>query len=340
MNMVKNFHKGSTLIIAVWSLFLLSTFAVQLGMIVRQKVTLVHHLNNRDERYYIAQAGVKQAIAQLRMPDTVADADFLGERWSDNSTMFKQRSLGRGSFTVSYEYRDDEEARIFYGLSDEESRININKVDVKILKRLLRVTAGLSQFEAEELAYCIIDWRDKDSFFQHPQYGSEDSDYKGLKYPYESKDGDFQILDELLLVNKMNKEVFDKIKHFVTIYGDGKVNINTASKQVLLSLGVTEYMVGNILSFRKGADMLVGTGDDNLFFQATTIVPRLSQNFSIGPSDMAALSNLVSAGLFTTQSEHFMIQSTSQLASAKGSTKIMAISDRMGKIYYWHEENN
>jgi len=331
-------RQGSTLIIALWSLFLLTTFAIQLGVIVRQKLTLVHRLDNRDNRYLIAEAGVKQAIVQLRQEDDLFAADFLGERWSDRPGTFEKVPVGKGYFTVSYHHRDGEHSRVMYGLQDEEGKINLNKADVDVIIRLLEMAAGLTRWEAEELAYCIVDWRDKDSFFQHPQFGAEDSDYKAMRNSYESKDSDYEVIEELLLVNKMDQEVFDKLKHFVTIYGEGKVNINTASKEVLLALGLTDRAVEDILLFRKGGDMIAGTGDDDIFLQSTTIVPRLSQVFDLGLSDVSALSNLIAAGKFVTKSENFMIRSVSELNGLEGQTTIVAVADRMGQIKYWREE--
>lgn len=332
-------HQGSILILAVWSLFLLTTFAVQLGIIVRQKITLVRRLDNRNDRYFIAEAGVKQALVQLRKDDFRFEADHLGEIWSDHSSTFKEIRVGKGSFTVSYMHHDGEFSRVMYGLQDEESKINLNKAGVDVITRLLELTTDLGRQGAEELAYCIVDWRDNDSFFTHPQYGAEDSDYKRLKNPYEAKDSDFEVIEELLFVNKMDQEIFEKIQRFVTIYGEGKVNINTAPKEVLLALGVGSHVVEDILLFRKGGDMIAGTGDDDIFLQSATIVPRLSQYFDLSPNDVGILNNLVSKGKFVTKSENFMIRSVAELNHRKGrQTVIVAVADRTGRIKYWREE--
>jgi len=331
-------QRGSTLILALWSLLLLTTFAVQLGIIVRQKITLVHRLDNRNKRYRIAEAGVKYAMMQLRREDILFAADFLSEHWSDSQDLFDKIRVGNGRFTVSYYYHDGEFSRIMYGLQDEESKINLNTADVGVLRGLLELTAGLTQREAEAIAYSIVDWRDKDSFFQHPQHGAEDSDYKRLKNSYESKDSDFEVIEELLLVNQMSQEIFDNIKHFVTTYGNGKININTAPKAVLLALGIRGYVAENILLFRKGGDMIAGTGDDDIFIQPETIVSRLSQSFNLNPSEVSYLSDLVATGQFVTKSENFMIRSTAQLGHRDEQTVITAITDRTGKIKYWHEE--
>jgi type II secretory pathway component PulK len=330
-------RRGSVLVTAAWALFLLAVFAVQLGAIARQKVTLVRRVDTREQRYYIAAAGVKRAVVQLRREDSLFEADFLGESWSDQPDAFENISLGRGKFTVGYEYNDGG-SRVRFGLQDEESKINLNKAGVDVIARLLEIAAGLSYARAEELAYCIIDWRDPDSVFGHPQYGAEDADYEDLSSPYQSKDGDFEVYEELLLVDKMDQGTFDKIQRYITIYGAGRVNINTASKEVLSALGLTERVAEDIITFRNGPDRLPGTADDDIFLQAATIVPRLSQAFSLGPSDVAALSNMVAGGQFQVNSEYFRIDSAAELSGLKGKTAIVAVADRTGKVVYWHEE--
>jgi len=330
--------RGSTLIIALWSLFLLTIFAIQLGVIVRQKVTLIHRLENRDARYLIAEAGVKQAVVQLRKEDAFFDADFLGERWNDQPDTFREIRVGKGTFTVSYDYRDEKNPRVMYGMQDEEGKINLNTADAEVVTQLIETVTGLTRWDAQELAYCIIDWRDKDSFFQHPQFGAEDSDYKRKRNSYEAKDSAFEVIEELLLVYKMDQEIFDKLKYFVTIYGEGRVNINTASKEVLLALGLNERLVKSVLAFREGADMTAGTSDDDVFLQSATIVPRLSQVFDLSPSDISALSNLVAGGKLATKSENFMVRSVGRLDHREGQTTIVAVVERTGKIKYWREE--
>jgi type II secretory pathway component PulK len=331
-------QNGSTLLIALWSLLLLTTFALQMGVIVRQKITLIHRLEERESRYLIAEAGVKAAIVQLRKEDEIFEADFLGETWNNQADIFKDIPFGNGTFTVSHAYPYGENAHVMYGLQDEESKINLNRADIDVIEALLQDVSGLQSSEAEALAYCIVDWRDKDSFFQHPQYGAEDPDYRKMQDSYEAKDADFEVLEELLLVSKMNQEVFDKIKHFVTIYGEGSININTAPREVLQALGITSRTVEDILLFRNGADMIAGTGDDEIFLQPATIVPRISQVFNLAPKDISVLSDLVASGRFVTRSNNFMIRSTAMLKGKKGQTTIVAVAERTGRITYWREE--
>ena len=220
-------------------------------------------------------------------------------------------------------------------LLDEESKININTANKENLLLLFQ-KLGISEPLAEKIAYSIIDWRDKDNQLSHPLEAAEDRYYQSLEYPYESKDEAFEVLEELLLVRGVDEEIFEKIKDFITIYGDGKVNINTASNVVLSTLGISDELVEKILTYRAGEDEIEGTEDDNIFLTTAEIVPKLSQRFSLREGEIARLTNVVSQYL-TTYSHNFMIECKILLRDKKRSCKITAIFNSEGRILYWRE---
>jgi type II secretory pathway component PulK len=242
-----------------------------------------------------------------------------------------------GSVTVGYSYLEDGVPRMRYGLQDEESKMNLNKAEEKVISRLLETVAGLSGDEALELAYRIVDWRDADSFFQHPLYGAEDSDYRDLSTPYECKDEPFEVLEELLLVKGMDREIFDQIKDFITVYAENALNINTVSPEVLQAYGLSESLIKKILSFRAGQDKIEGTVDDNVFTQAGEIVARLSQGYDLSPSEVAELSNFTAQVNPVTVSEYFMIRSQGRLLKKNQEAQIDAVVSGGGQIRYWRE---
>lgn len=98
---------------------------------------------------------------------------------------------------------------------DESALINLNTVSIDVLKKL----PGLD----EELAEKIVN--------------------SGLR-PFNS-------INEVLLVEDMSKDNFLLFKDMVTVYGQGKININTANKNVLLALLPDEELVEAILRFRQ-----------------------------------------------------------------------------------------
>jgi type II secretory pathway component PulK len=332
-----SFRKASILIIVLWVLCLLSTFAVVLGYGVRQKLSLVSRLEERDKLHYIAEAGVKKAIAELKN-EPLKSYDAFRDTWGNNPAAFSNIAVGDAEAIVSYEYFDDaaKVARIQYGLIDEERKININKVEPEILERLFRIVLKMEEQGAKELAAAIVDWRDSDDESTNALSSTEDSYYMNLGHAYEAKDADFQAIEEILLVKGMDDSLFQKAKDYLTIYGDGKVNINTASAAVLLALGLSDDLVDKILSYRSGEDNELGTSDDKVFDTSSNIVPLLSQSFHFSDSQIAQLS-LVAAKSLGTSSSNFMIKSTGRLLNRKAVSEVTCVADRQDKILYWQE---
>ena len=335
-------ERGSILVLALWALSLLTIFALSIGYGVRQKIMLVKHLEVKDKLHFISEAGIKLALVKLRQEDPTPAFDALNEDWSNNIALFKDIKIGEGNFTISYDYPAplSQIKNIRYGIMDEERKININKINQKIMRKLFQRVTELDYKEADDLAAAIIDWRDNDD--EPLLNGAENFYYHGLSLPYSSKDAEFEVLEELLLVRGMTAKIFDHVKPYITIFGQGAVNINTASSDVLTVMGLDESLVEKIILFRSGPDLQEATLDDNIFTSPSSIVANLSQFSSLSPGEVAELSNLVSSGIITTLSKNFMIRSIAKLDNRKEiSFKIVCIFEReelKGKVKYWREE--
>ena len=329
--------RGSILFLALWSLCLLSTFAVVLGYGLRQKLSLIKRLDEKDRLRLIADAGVKKTMAWFRQQPPKAYAG-LADEWSNDPALFKDINIEEGKFSIAYTYYDEQAgfSNTRYGLVDEESKINLNKASQDVLERLFKLGAKLSEMEAQDLAASIIDWRDKDSQLSVPLGSAEDSYYRNLEFPYEAKDADFDSLDEALLVKGLSQEIFEKIKGYITIYGEGKVNINTASRAVLLALGFDQGTVEEIISLRAATDRVSGTSDDNIFEAVSDIVPKLSQAYHLSDSEITQISQLVEQNL-TVYSNNFMIRSLAKLNNHRNTLEVISVINRAGKILYWYE---
>ena len=217
-------NRGSVLILALWSLCLISVFAITISYGIRQKLTLGNRLQVREELSSLAYSAIAKAKAMLK-EDNAMDPDTLGEEWGPSTASLKTLKLAGGTVTIGTAKQA--------GLIDEERKINLNKADVQSIRRIIQFSTGLSQSDAEALAYHIVDWRDGDSNYGSPEDGAEDKDYEDEKVPYSCKDALFEVFDELLLVKGMNRAIFDKLQPWTTVYGLGSVNINTASEEVL-----------------------------------------------------------------------------------------------------------
>jgi len=329
--------RGSILLIALWALFSLAGFAVILGSQVRQKLILVKRLEARNKLTMIAEAAIPLGIAEIKRFEK-AEVFALKDSWSVNP-LFKDIAVADGTCSFSRPMKPDPSVAdaAFYGMADEESKVNINKADAKLLISLMRVVLGVDDVEAQGLAASIVDWRDADSEMSMPQGSAEDSQYRGLKYAYESKDAPFQVLEELLLVNGFNANVFEKLKKYITIYGSGRVNINTAGRELLYIVGFSQVTADKILDLRAGKDGFAGTADDIVFTSISDIGPKLSQASGFSVSDITALNAVVEAYMSVT-STAFTINSVGISPGEKDSGLVSCVIDIKGRILAYRRQ--
>ena len=60
-------RRGSVLIIALWTLALLTTFAVYIGVGVQQRILMVQRIESRHKLYLAASSGIRKAIAMINI---------------------------------------------------------------------------------------------------------------------------------------------------------------------------------------------------------------------------------------------------------------------------------
>jgi len=336
-------ERGSLLILALWSLSLFAVFAVSIGYSARARASLLARLETADRLLTIGACGIERARDAV-LEDLTPDLDTLTDSWT-GGTFFRSISAGDGFFTVFYEVPDPKgktPAAVRYGALDAESRLNLNTADAGSIARLLQEVTTLGSDEAAELAQCIVDWRDQDSQFQHPNYGFEDSEYDDLSEPYACKDAPIGAPEELLLIKGMKRDIFNKMRPFVTFWGTGSVNLNTAPPETLLALGLSRGAVAKVLAFRAGADGLAGTADDEIFAQAGTILSAMDR--AVPPLDGAERSKmeeLINAERLGAQSSVFQARSRGYLSvDDNGSPagpflEVEAAFERSGRVLYW-----
>ncbi|MFH1507744.1 MAG: hypothetical protein ABIG46_04880 [Candidatus Omnitrophota bacterium] len=329
--------RSSILIVCLWSLTLLSLFAVYLGANVRQKMALISRLENISKLRFVAEAGVIKAVYEIKKSQ---DSGFfaLNDNLANNPGLFGQTQLAASILSINYNHYQECGllSGIFYGLNDEQSKINLNRSEYTVLSRLFIAVLGISEAEALDMACAVVDWRDKDGSSILPGQGAEDSYYGMLDIPYECKDNDFEALEELLLVKHMTQSYFDRLRDFVTIYGDGKININTAPWQTLLALGLTPELSDKVIMCRSGKDKMEGTLDDIIFKEVQNISAQVNQFQLLSVLEQALLQKAADNYLII-NTNYFMVKCLAQ-SPGKGNYKnISAVVDRSGKIYSWRE---
>jgi type II secretory pathway component PulK len=140
-------------------------------------------------------------------------------------------------------------------VAEESGKLNLNLLktsegapDRTRIDQMLRLIDLLNRrdFEAPPISYgivpAIIDWIDSDEetaclpFIMNANLGAESSYYAGLDRPYRARNAPLDTTEELLLIRGITPDIFERIRDYVTVKGEGKININSASKLVIESM--------------------------------------------------------------------------------------------------------
>lgn len=329
------------LVMALWTLSLLTIFAVNLGLSIRQKITLLSRLERRQMLLSIAESGIRKAIAMDRWTLTKAKGEnpiFLKQTLFNNPKEFQNVILGSGQFTVCNSFAElpSKFQPKRYGLIDETSKININTADRHMLQRLFMIIGEVKEEQAGKLASAVIDWREYGESEIKGFYSNEY--YQNLEYPYQPKKDHFETPDELLLVEGMTEGLFTKIKDFITVYGNGQVNINTVSPVVLTVLGLPATLSDQFVKLRQGGDGQEASADDVYVSSIADFMGRLKQMGGLTSEEASQLAGLINSGIFSTQSDYAMMKSRASGNNFKETRDIVCVFERKsGKIVYWKE---
>lgn len=199
------------------------------GLLLRQQLAIRstgNQISVRQAQYY-AEGGEQLAKAILRrdVQDNSQQVDHLAEPWASPKLSFPL----------------DEGGELRIRITDLAGRFNLNSLAVAgesgevallRLQRLLQVLQ-LNPVYAERLR----DWLDRD---QDPSgsNGAEDGQYLLLKPAYRTGPGRIVEVSELRLLLGMSEADFRRLLPFVCALPQGvELNVNTASAQVLASLG-------------------------------------------------------------------------------------------------------
>lgn len=289
-------ESGIALFLVLWVLMLLSVIVGEFCHAMRTELNITRNFKEETQAYYIAEAGLNRAIAELvrnevdplkaKTPDSEEEEE--GEIRLRINTEIPPVPFGGGQFEVM--------------IGNESGKVNINLADMQLLKMMLN-GFDLEDIDRDVIVDSILDWRDKDNF--HRLNGAEDDYYLSLSDPYECKDGYFNSVEELLLVKGVTREIFfgglrdmvtvcqeeeatkgrkrssiqdyqtlqnrasPSIQQYLTLEKRGKIgggkgkfdfnkiNINAASVEMVRSLPLmTEELVEAVVEYRKEEDFL------------------------------------------------------------------------------------
>jgi len=234
---IKTEQKGFVVIVVLCMVIMLSVLLLGFNSESRSNLRTVDDFRKSQQALNCAKAGLNIAIAAAKdTPDIHNDKSLLN--------LFS----GEDTFPV-------DEGKCSITISEESGKLNVNhlkdengNMDRIRIEQVLRLIDLLIQKEAghSDIGYgfvpSIIDWTDSDDqveclpFIKNNNLGAESSYYSHLKPPYKCRNKSLETTEELLLVKGITPQIFDRIRDYLTVYGNGKINVNCAPKLVLESL--------------------------------------------------------------------------------------------------------
>ena len=248
-------ESGVALIVVLWLLVVLGVLSGALVTSTHFDVLATFNERCRLQGSYAAQAGVADAAERLERWLATAQAaarvgapvggllPLGGAAGEPGLLLDLEQPLGEGRYRVA--------------AVDVNSRINVNLATEQMLAALLE-EAGLPVDDAAALAQAILDWIDGDDLRR--AQGAEAAEYRQLGLDHLPRNGPVPTLDELLWVRGMTPEILygaadDRgagIARWLTVHGSGKINLNTAPREVLAALpGFTPSVVAVVLDLRQ-----------------------------------------------------------------------------------------
>ncbi|MDP2939561.1 MAG: type II secretion system minor pseudopilin GspK [Candidatus Omnitrophota bacterium] len=355
-------NKGVILIVTLWILVILTLFALSMGRSVNMDLLLTRYSVDKLKSYFVAKAGIVFAVARLekdsqdnqaREFDSIYQCGVSLKEQESPENIFKEIAQPDGSFTIGYALVQDEnnQPRIIYGLEDEERRLNLNAINAQNYKALLNLMLffEIDREAAETISASVADWRDSDSVTTDAGYGAEDSYYTALESSYHCQNTNFQSLEELLLVRGVNKEIFQKIKNYITIFPKQinflQVNVNTVEEPVLFALANSwanvdktdaDNLAQKIIDYRKGNDNIIATADDR-FVELNN--PESERRLNLNQPETTLFANLRNSNFFIAQSNYFRVNAQATFKDKKIKSQILAIVERGNPFpLFWHED--
>ena len=251
-------EKGIALLVTLLILVLVVALVHEIFRIGAQSAQSGAYGRDSIRCILLAEGGTGAARIVLRIDARDNQYDTLDEIWSRAALPI---TLGDGEVRVT--------------LEDEERKIDLNRLmlpngnapderRLAVFHRLLD-TLGIERTVAD----AVVDWLDND---ENPRVGgAESSYYNGLPNPYRAKNDLFDTIGELRLVRGVTAEIYEKLLPFVTVSSSGMVNLNTAPKEVLMSLsaGIDLAEAGPIDA--KTADEIIAYRQDHPFTTASQI---------------------------------------------------------------------
>jgi general secretion pathway protein K len=256
--------RGMALILTILIVSLIVALTLEFNRTMRTHVVSAGHIGHGLQALYAAKSGVSCGLAVLKEDDR--SADTLLDDWASQEVIGAISAASRTLFAGGYFELE---------IEDLSGKIQVNSLlDNEALavafKRFLELPEfGLDVEQAKTIVESVMDWIDREDELLRLD-GAEDDYYMSLDRPYHCKNGPLDSPEELLLVKGVTPELFygtedhASIAPYISVFGNGRININTADPKfpaspplVLRSLheemSLSDSMAEDMANYRQEA---------------------------------------------------------------------------------------
>ncbi|MFH1834057.1 MAG: hypothetical protein ABH877_03445, partial [bacterium] len=244
-------------------LLLLGLLCAIFAFRVNADLSSTHAVAYRLQTRLAAEAGVERVKLLLR------EARFDVDRWYNNpdelhrilvwvedydtTELGTNEEFSEGAmayrFSIVADDPTDDEDRIRLGITDEASKLNLNTATEAQLRILVQAAVGEENEEInpQQIVNAILDWRDPDQRARGEDGDTEGDYYRRLPRPYGVKNGDFDTVEELLLVKGVTGQIlygedFDRNGLLTPNEDDGDETFPPDDQDGVLNRGLYPYL--------------------------------------------------------------------------------------------------
>jgi len=266
-------ERGIALLLVLWIFMILGVLALDFARYMRDDAMAAINLADETRGYYLALAGMNRAIYDAERTrdqgnETATGTDATGQKTPHGLDTGDQDPVlvppdgewHEGGFAGG---------RWSVRMTDEGSRIPINKVDFDVLKPVItnlvqahialgrRLGGGMDRRTAgrvDTVVDSILDWRDRGNEVR--PHGAESEYYLKRRVPYHAKNAFFDSPEELLLVRGVTPELYygqdgvPGLRDVFSVYG-ATLNVGTATAAVFQALlGIDQAAAEDLVAQR------------------------------------------------------------------------------------------
>ncbi len=237
-------RKGFAMMAAIWLTVAIAVVALEFARDAKERRVLGMDAAERGTGRAAAigalaatQARLERAIRQVAASGNTNTVLRSSDPWLDVDSLFS------GAIST------DSAVQVTLKARDMGTQLNLNLLSEEELRTFFGY--ALNDYAiADQLAAAIMDWRDADDIAR-PRGGERDAYIKAKRLALPTN-ANFRDVSELLDVQGITPQIYEKIVPFITVRGNGTVNLNTAPPQVLRPLpGMTDAILTRILALRS-----------------------------------------------------------------------------------------